>query len=153
MVSTGNLKDEVIAGSVTVGVASFIAVLLRIRARQLRGVPLAKDDYTIIAATVCQVILLYNILLTHLLGVIVGHRRWQRHRLVGNGPRWKNIDMRTATRYGLGYPVQTLSKAELVTFLKVRSTTAVLNSTDAPRSSWYPRSYGQLPYLLSNSQS
>lgn len=55
MTATDRIQGEVIAGSVTAGVAAFVAVLLRIQARRLRGVPLAMDDYSIIAAVVSKV--------------------------------------------------------------------------------------------------
>lgn len=52
MHAKSNLQGDVIAGSVTVGVVSIIAVLLRIKARRLRSVPLAADDYIMIVAAV-----------------------------------------------------------------------------------------------------
>ncbi|KAF9692266.1 hypothetical protein EKO04_009522 [Ascochyta lentis] len=66
MPATGSLQGDVIAGSVTVGVASFIAVLLRIKARRVRNVSLAIDDYSMIAAVVLSWgIVIGNIIATH----------------------------------------------------------------------------------------
>ncbi|KAF3032876.1 hypothetical protein E8E12_004343 [Didymella heteroderae] len=120
MVSTGNLKGDVIAGSVTVGVASFIGVLLRIKARRLRRVPLATVDYSMIAAMVLS------------WGIVIG-----------------NV---TATQYGLGHHLQTLSMIELMTFLKVFLASQILWAIAIPVVKFsilmqYLRIFGVMAYM------
>lgn len=74
MVSTGNLQGDAIAGSVTVGVASFVAILLRIKSRRLRGVSLAMNNYSVTAAVVRRAMLCSKNLLTPFSGTVLGHR-------------------------------------------------------------------------------
>lgn len=154
MVTTGNLQDDVIAGSVTVGVASVIAVLLRFKARRLRTASLAIDDYSTIVAVVIRLLLTVRAVLILRIGSILGHCDWKYHRSVDHQHVVSVAEIYAATHYGLGRHIQTLTPTEIVTFMKVVSLPCRFSaSTNQLRSSLHPKSCGQSPLPLPSSRS
>ena len=52
----GDLQPNMIAGNVVVAAVAGIAVILRVTARRVQGLSLGADDYTIIVALVCYLV-------------------------------------------------------------------------------------------------